>query len=194
MRKALIPFARWAVIYRTTAHSPQLVLLPPREEWDDACGAHASPEDLDTDDWFEKPEETTIFSVDCFPGTGCYLRNGYDIIVVHPEQDQHNDGERNQAIETGMAHLWSGNMVVVKRGRFDRARAVSITRLEVSMISALVERCVPAPDSHTFWLSGMFTDGLNCVRMGQRLLYRWSEECIPLRLLKCNLCDSTYGV
>lgn len=176
------------MIYRITAQSPQLVLLPPREEWDNACGAHASPEDLDTDDWFEKPEETTIFSVDCFPGTNCYLRNGYDIIVAQPRQDENNNAAHNQAIETEMAHFWLGNMVVVKRGCSDRARAVSISRPELSMISALVERCVFAPDSHTLWLSSLVTDGLNCARMGRRLLYRWNEECIHC------YCSSTISV
>lgn len=61
------------------------------------------------------------------------------------------------------------------------------------MISALAEQWVLASDSRTLWLSSIFTDGLNCARMGRRMLNQWNEECIPLWMLKYNLCDSMYG-
>ncbi|KAI0359244.1 hypothetical protein OH77DRAFT_1395663, partial [Trametes cingulata] len=132
----LVPLVRQAVIYEVHSRRPQITLLAPHDEFDPACGAMANTEDLDFADWFDEPDNFVIASVECFPGTECWLQNGFDIVTVADSRG----AEGNAAIRALFGIDWIGNLLVVKRGRFDRSRAVSITRPEVSMISALVHR------------------------------------------------------
>ncbi|KAI9057842.1 hypothetical protein FKP32DRAFT_1582757, partial [Trametes sanguinea] len=139
--QSLIPLARRGLIYETGSARPRLVLLASREDWDPACGAYASSEDLDTDVWFRDSDRLATMSVSYFPGTECWLRNGFDIVALRPL----GGGDSvpvNTAIRKLFSLNWHGNLLVIKRGRYDSSRAISITQPEISLINAVVQRYV----------------------------------------------------
>ena len=77
--------------------------------------------------------------VDEFPGTTCDLFGGYEIFFTRPPASD---------LPNGLAYKmfrirWRGNIIVVKRGRNPRGDAIHITRPEVWLINALVERSEP---------------------------------------------------
>ena len=118
---------------------PRLVLLAAREEWDPACGASVSTEDLDTTDWLDQRQ--VITSINSFPGTDCYLRNGFDIVALPSGKSTDRDAaQTNKTILEMFSMNWSGNILVVKRGCYDRSRAISICQAEISTINAIVQR------------------------------------------------------
>ena len=139
----LIPVARWALIYAVSDIRPRMLLLRPRDDWDPACGSAVAVEDLDTEEWMAGP--TVVHSVDYLPGTACYLANGYDIICEQnlTGRSRETDGAANETINRLFSLNWTGNVIVIKRGRFDRGRAVHITAPEISAISAILQRFVP---------------------------------------------------
>ncbi|OSC96201.1 hypothetical protein PYCCODRAFT_1379581, partial [Trametes coccinea BRFM310] len=141
--QSLIPLARRGLIYETGSARPRLVLLSSREDWDPACGAFASAEDLDTDVWFRDSDRFAIVPVTYFPGTECWLRNGFDIVALRPLGDS-DPVPLNTAIRRLFSMDWHGNLLVIKRGRYDSSRAISITPPEISLINAVVQRCVLA--------------------------------------------------
>ncbi|KAH9846471.1 hypothetical protein C2E23DRAFT_744019, partial [Lenzites betulinus] len=137
--QSLVSTARWGVIYEVRSTRARLILLPAKEDWDPACGAYANTEDLDTDRWFQ--EDPIIDSVHCFPGTDCGLLNGYDILSLQPYGDRDTAGANN-TVHRLFSMEWTGNLIVVKRGRFDPSRAVHISRSEINLINTLVHRYV----------------------------------------------------
>ncbi|KAJ3018854.1 hypothetical protein NUW54_g234 [Trametes sanguinea] len=139
LQASLIPLARRGLIYETGSARPRLVLLSSREDWDPACGAFASTEDLDTDVWFRDSDRFAIVPVTYFPGTECWLRNGFDIVALRPLGDS-DPVPLNTAIRRLFSMDWHGNLLVIKRGRYDSGRAISITPPEISLINAVVQR------------------------------------------------------
>lgn len=128
--------ARKAVIYESHSRRSRLVFLAAREDWDPACGTPLSTDDLDLSDWLGDANHR-VTSMNCIPGTDCYLRNGFDIVTLRP------DGcvaQPNTTIQTMFSKEWVGNLLVVKRGCHDPSRAISVTQSEVSTIDALVDR------------------------------------------------------
>lgn len=146
----MIPLARWGMLYHEDDTRPRLILLPASHDWDPSCGAPACSEDLDMDSWF--PRARKIDPVDYFPGTRTHLANGYDIVTLRRASrsdcslHRSRHGVSCQCMNRSLCSLfhigWSGSVVVVKRAKFRRDRAVSITRPEVSLINAVVQRCV----------------------------------------------------
>ncbi len=141
----MVPLARRALIYQTADNAPHLVLLGTKDEWDPGCGEPAYAEDFDTSEWLS--EDHVISSVTCFPGTGCHLMNGFDIITIRRAVGRYSaSGPRrsipaNQAIRHLFSLEWPGDIIVLKRARY-QGRAVHITAPEVSLINAVVERSV----------------------------------------------------
>lgn len=121
-----------------------MVLIPCGDGYDPASGAYPSSEDLDFDKWF--CQRRMITSLCFFPGTDCYLENGYDIIAVRQSRRRPGLQPTCSSPNTTLDHLfavpWRGNLIVVKRGRRDRTRAVNITRRELTLINTLVERWI----------------------------------------------------
>ncbi|KAI0349058.1 hypothetical protein OH77DRAFT_1515053 [Trametes cingulata] len=136
---SLIPFARRALIYEVNSRRPQLVLLQPKDDFDPACGAFASTDDLDMDVWFGGSDSYSISSVDHIPGTHAFLLNGFDVVALRLADTEPVVAPANDAVERQFSLTWHGNLLVVKRGRYDRSRAISITPSEISTINALVE-------------------------------------------------------
>ncbi len=130
---------RRAVIYEVRSRRPHIVLIPSRDDWDPACGASASSDDFNTDRWFGGWQ--VLDSIYTFPGTDCRLGNSFDIITLRPGA-AHVTQMANSSIRRLFDTKWMGNLLVVKRGRYDYNRAINITRSEVSLINALVERYV----------------------------------------------------
>ena len=124
------------MIYEIHSQRPRLVLLAAREDWDPACGALSSTEDLDMSDWLGSTNHR-ITPMNCIPGTDCYLRNGFDIVTLRQDG---RPSQANSTLQKMFSQEWFGNLLVVKRGFYDRSRAISITSSEVSTINALVER------------------------------------------------------
>ncbi len=149
--QSLVPFARRAVMYEVNSSRPCTVLVPPKDDWDPACGAFAGTDDLDVGDWFG--DNHVIESVNYFPGTECFLANGYDIVMLAHQEDSAADSI-NSTICRMFGVEWAGNLLVVKRGRRDSTRAVNITRTEISLINAMVERYV---EYYTFWTAQAYT-------------------------------------
>lgn len=82
-------------------------------------------------------------SVDYFPGTRCYLANGYDIITLSRRaRNMFTTPPLNQTISRMFAINWPGALLVVKRARRHRGRAIHITAPEIPLIGTLVERLV----------------------------------------------------
>ncbi|KAI9065716.1 hypothetical protein FKP32DRAFT_1567365, partial [Trametes sanguinea] len=134
----LVDVAVYALIYEVDGNRPRRVLLPCRDDWDRGCACPLHPEDLDVEQFFS--DCPRVSSVDCLPGTLCSLANGYTIISV--SQTDHYSGAtpRNQAIQRQFSIQWLGSLVIIKRGRRHRARAVHITPPEVSLINSVVQR------------------------------------------------------
>ena len=132
---------RRAIIYETSSCRPCLVLLAASQDWDPACGAFISTEELDIGDWLNGGQ--VIASLDSFPGTNCYLRNGFDIVTL-PQGTSTDDSDiqTNKTILEMFSINWSGNVLVIKRGCYDRSRAISICQAEISTINAIVQRYV----------------------------------------------------
>ena len=147
-RQRLIPFACWALIFEQHATSPRRVRVPPVETWDPMCGAFANTEDLNVDNWF--CEGRIITSINCFPGTDCRLRNGYDIVTLQPIPRRYGGPDD---VNTNIRHNFYanviGNLMVFKRSQTDNSRVVNITSPEISLVRAMVQRYVP----HLFILS-----------------------------------------
>ncbi|KAH9858155.1 hypothetical protein C2E23DRAFT_880808 [Lenzites betulinus] len=119
---------------------PRMLLLPSRASFDPACGSSAWSEDLDTDEWFGGPQ--TIASIRSFPGTNCWLKNGYDVIVLARRARRRRPAELNKTVQKLFALPWVGNILVVKRGFRERGCALNITQPEVSLINSLIERWI----------------------------------------------------
>lgn len=130
--------SRYALLFPVYGAAPRLVLLPSREDWDPACGCPAFTDDLDTDMWFEGTQSVT--AVESFPGTNCYLFNGYDIITLSGKDRRSVTATPNETLRRLFSIEWSGSLLVVKRASRYRGRAVHITPPEISLISTLVER------------------------------------------------------
>lgn len=137
--QSLVSAVRRAVIYEVRSTRAHMVLIPARDDWDPACGASASSEDFDTDRWFGGRQ--VLESVHTFPGTDCRLVNSFDIITLCPDA-AHVTHTANSSIRRLFDTEWTGNLLVVKRGRYDYSRAINITRSEVSLINAMVERYI----------------------------------------------------
>lgn len=118
--------ARYALMYPVKGSRPQLVLLPSKEDWDPACGASASTEDLEVDEWFDGPQH--IASIDFFPGTHCHLGNGYDLVFARKTR-RGRAAPVNETLRSLFSIRWSGALMVVKRARRDYGRVVHITRI-----------------------------------------------------------------
>lgn len=138
--QSLVTVARWAVIYEVNSTRPRFILVPARDDWDPACGAHANTEDFDTDGWV-RGEDHIISSLHCFPGTGCRLQNGYDIVAL-PLGSRRTRSSVNNVIRRLFGTEWTGNLLVFKRGRYDTSRTISVSRTEMSLVNALVQRYV----------------------------------------------------
>ncbi|OJT05576.1 hypothetical protein TRAPUB_3589 [Trametes pubescens] len=80
--------------------------------------------------------------LNCFPGTTCRLLNGYDIVALPLGGRRCTRGNTNNVIRRMFCTDWIGNLLVFKRGRYDTSRTISISRTEMSLINALVHRCV----------------------------------------------------
>ncbi|KAI0713862.1 hypothetical protein C8Q76DRAFT_620824 [Earliella scabrosa] len=115
------------VMYQVGQTRPHLVLVSSSNEWDPACGAEPTADDLVLQKWF--CQRVRIDHVNHFPGTTHRLANGYDIVTV-------------RQIREMFSVKWRGNIIVLKRARRDQDQVVNITRPEVSLINALVHRCV----------------------------------------------------
>ncbi|KAH9854425.1 hypothetical protein C2E23DRAFT_726441, partial [Lenzites betulinus] len=135
----LVHVARNALFYPTAGRRPQLLLLPCRDDWDPACGCPAYVEDLDTDEWMKGKQLVT--SVDYFPGTRCRLINGYDIITL-TKNAQRKPRRANETLRCQFAVQWPGALMVVKRARRERGRAIHITAPEIALVNTIVERYV----------------------------------------------------
>ncbi|KAI9069264.1 hypothetical protein FKP32DRAFT_1560089, partial [Trametes sanguinea] len=134
----LVYTAVTALIYEVDGTRPRLVRLACREEWDPASGCPACPEDLDTDPWFVDPQ--AVQAIDYLPGTRCRLANGYAIITMSRDSRRSGMGQPNMALQRLFSVEWPGTVMIVKRGRRHRARAVNLTPPEVSLINAVVHR------------------------------------------------------
>ncbi|KAH9895267.1 hypothetical protein C8Q73DRAFT_790434 [Cubamyces lactineus] len=134
--KCGLTVARKAVIYESHSRRSRLVFLAAREDWDPACGAPLSTDDLDMSDWLGSTNHR-VTRMNRIPGTDCYLRNGFDIVTLRPDGC---DALPNATIQTMFSKEWVGNLLVVKRGCHDPSRAISVTQSEVSTIDALVDR------------------------------------------------------
>lgn len=135
----------YGLLYDVAAPHAHLVVLPINEEYDPACGAPPDSGSLDVERWFHS--EPSVISVDWFPGTTCRLRNGYDVLFVdrrlwHAKRRGHSSVPLNRALQRMFSLDWRGNLIVVKRGRYDRGRAMNITPPELSLIHTVVERLV----------------------------------------------------
>ena len=131
------------VLYQVGRRQPSLILVPCDEEYDPACGASPSSEDLDFDKWF--CERRIIAQLFYFLGTSCRLENGYDIIHVHQPSERRDRAQqahsrRNTTLRRLFSVDWRGNLIVVKCGSHDWDRAVYITQREVALINILVQR------------------------------------------------------
>ncbi|KAJ8473934.1 hypothetical protein ONZ51_g7559 [Trametes cubensis] len=139
LKARLIPFACWALIFEQHATSPRRVRVPPVETWDPMCGAFANTEDLNVDNWF--CEGRIITSINCFPGTDCRLRNGYDIVTLQPIPRRYGGPDD---VNTNIRHNFYanviGNLMVFKRSQTDNSRVVNITSPEISLVRAMVQR------------------------------------------------------
>ncbi|KAI9061998.1 hypothetical protein FKP32DRAFT_1531941, partial [Trametes sanguinea] len=135
----LVQVARYAVIYPIDGRRPRLVLLPCTDDWDQACGCPVHTEDLDVRCWFGgKP---SVDRVRRFPGTQCYLTNGFDILFSRqPEESEPHDA--NRALQESFAIDWHGSLLVVKQGRRNCGHAVHITSPEIGLVGTLVQRYV----------------------------------------------------
>ncbi|KAI0349462.1 hypothetical protein OH77DRAFT_1525652 [Trametes cingulata] len=138
LREGMIGLACRCLIYGVQRKRPQIVLLSPREDFDPACGAPASSEDLDANEWFGG--EPTISAINQYPGTSYWLRNGYDVIALDQEGRQDPAAESNITLWHLFGVEWVGNLVVVKRAIHDRSRAVHITSSEVSLVNVMVQQ------------------------------------------------------
>ena len=120
-----------------------MVLLPCDDDYNPARGSPPEPIDLDLSRWFSQAQ--IISKVDYFPGTSCWLRNGYAIIAVRQPSGcspriRPSSSPANTAVHEMFSMHWMGNIIVVKRGRRARHRVVNITRSEISLVNALVHR------------------------------------------------------
>lgn len=127
------------MIYEAGALRPRLVLVPAKDDWDPSSGAAASTEDLDVADWFHG-EKAVITSLHSFPGTECHLGNAYDIVTAAADPRASLTVPENKSLVSLFAVKWPGNLLVVKRARYDRSRVISITASEVSLINAMINR------------------------------------------------------
>ena len=135
--------AFYALLYQVGRPRPSLVLIPCNDEYDPACGAAPSAEDLEYSKWFCQTQ--VVSSVDYFPGTACWLQNGYYIVSVRqvPRGTRHpvrTCSRLNTALHELFAVPWRGNVIVFKRARRDQGSVVDITRREISLINTLVHR------------------------------------------------------
>ena len=139
--QSLLRLARRAVLYHVRDTRPRLVLLPVLDEWDEACGADVGPEDLDAGGWIPH-HRTTISAVDYFPGTTSHLSNGYDIICLQTPSTTRSSrsSPTNNTLNQLFSVEWPGNLVIVKRARYRRDRAVHITPPEISLINTVVQQ------------------------------------------------------
>ena len=133
------------VIYQVGQLRPRLLLVSNDSEYDPACGAEPATPDLMVQKWFR--QRCRIYRVDRFPGTNHRLANGYDIITVRQAipgvvRMRPSSSAKNSAIRHMFSERWRGNVIVLKRARRDTDRIVNITRPEVSLVNALVHRCV----------------------------------------------------
>ncbi|KAI1783983.1 hypothetical protein LXA43DRAFT_902531, partial [Ganoderma leucocontextum] len=133
------------VLYQVGRSRPKTILVPCSEDWDAACGAKPCSGDLDVSKWFCQSQ--IIASIDRFPGTTCWLQNGYDIIAVRQARRRSRRARAtcsqvNTTIHDMFSVGWRGNLIVFKRGCRDTSRVVNITEREVPLMNALVHRCV----------------------------------------------------
>ncbi|KAI0324871.1 hypothetical protein GY45DRAFT_1262010, partial [Cubamyces sp. BRFM 1775] len=136
----LVHAALKVLVYEVDGTRPRLLLLANGADWDPECGCPVYPEDLDTSQWF--PSDQTETTVDYFPGTRCWLANGYSILSVPRKEDGRGTAPINEVISRLFAIEWRGPLVVVKRARRHSLQAINITSPEVSMVNAVVERYV----------------------------------------------------
>ncbi|KAI1782446.1 hypothetical protein LXA43DRAFT_905780, partial [Ganoderma leucocontextum] len=137
----LVPVARRALLYQTGDTRPRLVLLPTEDEWEPACGAPPYAEDFDASGWFDGDHE--IVPIYEFPGTGCFLDNGFDIFISAPPKSRNTAARPpiNQTLQRLFSVSWRGSLIVMKRSSRDR-RSIHITRPEISLINVVVQRSV----------------------------------------------------
>ena len=133
------------VMYQVGQTRPHLVLVSSSNEWDPACGAEPTADDLILQKWF--CQRVRIDHVNHFPGTTHRLANGYDIVTVRQSittsvRMRTASSAKNSAVREMFSVKWRGNIIVLKRARRDQDQVVNITRPEVSLINALVHRCV----------------------------------------------------
>lgn len=137
--------AFWGVLYQVGRRHPRSVLVPCNLEYDPACGARPSSDDLDFDKWF--CQTPIITELSCFPGTTCWLQNSYDIVFVPQPRRCERIRPACSRWNTVLRRLfdvpWRGSLIVVKRGYRDPHSVVHITRREIALINTLVERGVP---------------------------------------------------
>lgn len=118
--------------YRT--RGPQLVALPIDDDYDPACGCAPGVDDLIMAKWFGRCPETEW--VHRFPGTDCRLGHSYHVCFAASPFTC----ARNRLIWRMFGIRWMGNVVVVKCSSREFGRVVHITRYEVRMVCALLER------------------------------------------------------
>ncbi|KAI0683364.1 hypothetical protein C8T65DRAFT_595186, partial [Cerioporus squamosus] len=142
----VVSLGRRAVIYETQDTRPRLILLGTDDDWDPACGSLPCTEDFDSEDWF--PTREAISHVEFFPATRCHLGNGYDIIALRKavkastSTRRRQAGPPNETLRNMFSIEWPGNLIVMKRARYDRSRVVHITQAEISLINTVVQRSV----------------------------------------------------
>ncbi|KAI0328311.1 hypothetical protein GY45DRAFT_1255252, partial [Cubamyces sp. BRFM 1775] len=139
------------VIYEMDSKRPRRILVPTLDDWDPSCGCAASTADLDVKKWFVGGRR--IKTLWRFPGTEIELQNYYDIVALKKPARRIAVNQENRAIKKLFAHKWNGNILVLKRGRYDKSRVVSITQPEIALINAMVHRkarflAISLHDSH----------------------------------------------
>ncbi|KAI0716616.1 hypothetical protein C8Q76DRAFT_617365, partial [Earliella scabrosa] len=136
----VIDTARRGLLYHVDGTRPRLLLVPSRAEWDSACGAPPSVEDLDVDRWFRLGH--AVIDINYIPGTDCRLKNGYYLVVAQDAPGRSDHLCENQTVSSFCAESWQGNILLFKRGCRDTSSVVSITPPEVALLSAILQRCV----------------------------------------------------
>ena len=152
------------LIYQVAQSRPKLFLIAHDSEWEPACGADPTPDDLKLAHWFGRRH--IVSEVNDFPGTNIPLQNSYYILAVRqpdPTSPRMHTGcaGKNTAIKSTMSLRWRGNVIVLKRARRDRDRVMHITRPEIALINTLVHRYVCSS-----------TDGQFLITMSSR---RWIQ-------------------
>ncbi|KAI0735611.1 hypothetical protein C8Q76DRAFT_611805, partial [Earliella scabrosa] len=147
------------LIYQVAQSRPKLFLIAHDSEWEPACGADPTPDDLKLAHWFGRRH--IVSEVNDFPGTNIPLQNSYYILAVR------------QPDPTTMSLRWRGNVIVLKRARRDRDRVMHITRPEIALINTLVHRYVCSSTD------GQFLINISTRRWIQRQLHGVEEtECV----------------